>query len=418
MLKKKIISVVLVIVMIMGMSVLGVSADVIGIEFEYPYYYIMSANTGRYLEMPTSLSQGAPLVTNPLSVNNVYIKRWYIVSSGSNDVSIIGAANPYGYGMSTYYLSVSAYPYPQDVSFGRFTLERVTYPSTSSYYEFSGTYTIKQGTDYVASNSNGSVYLTSTLGADCFWSFMNAFKGNANLFSFCYTDGNNGEFFDTTANDYLFETTLYAKGYNSLSHMNDPAINAHTKLKSSQVFVFRGHGGPGVLSFEPNWDYVEIDREEFQYEVGGVIGATNAIASEYAGIFDCNGYSIESIIDNSLADARCVMYIGCSTACPTDDSDNLVDMTYSKGAHFVMGTTATVKTVVNDAWLEGFISETLAGGNIQDAIETANYAAKQKYIDEFGNNSGNDGSGTSSGGQDYIYPIYYIGDTTQYLNIP
>ena len=137
---------------------------------------------------------------------------------------------------------------------------------------------------------------------------MNVDKGDADIFSFCYTDGNNGEFFGTTA---------------------------------------------------------------------------------------------ESIIDNSLADARCVMYIGCSTACPTDDPDNLVNMTYSKGAHFVLGTTETVYTPDSDDFLEGFLEKLNSNGNIAECIERGLVKAGDLRL---------------SNGMLGSYPITYVGDVNQYLN--
>ncbi|MBQ8742241.1 MAG: hypothetical protein IJZ03_02595 [Clostridia bacterium] len=410
---KKIIPLLLVIVMIMGMSVLGVSASgsfyAPGIDSN-GIYYIMSADTGRYLDMPSTVTTGDLITTSFMpSSGYTYSKQWYATPSGTNQVSFIGAVNPYGYGMSTYYLSVSAYPYPQDVSFGRFTLERVTYPSTSSYYEFSGTYTIKQGTDYVASNSNGSVYLTSTLGADCFWSFMNIDKGNANLFSFNYPDGSNNGRYNSTANNDYFEEIMSDMGYDATYYINSSAVEAHTLLNSSDIFVFRGHGTTGTLIF----------FNSSGYNVGNIF-ADVQYAETYEDVTGITSRAVGSFSNNGLKNVRCVLYLGCSTGLSIGNLDeyNLVNVTYECGAQFVMGTTETVKTSVNNEWLYVFISEIANGKNIQTAITEANLAAKIKYVNVFGDNSSTDGSGTSSGGQDYIYPIYYVGDTTQYLNIP
>ncbi|MBQ8743436.1 MAG: hypothetical protein IJZ03_08740 [Clostridia bacterium] len=383
MLKKKIISVVLVIVMIMGMSTMCVNAEIPGIEFD-EVYYIMGAESGKLLDMPTTLAPGEPLrTTSPATTN--YTKQWFVISCGTNKVSFVGATNPYGYGVSTYYLSVSLYENPQNVDFGRFTLERVTYPKTHMYKNYSGTYLIRSGDNYVASDNSGNTYLTSMLGMDCFWSFIKVYKGSASMFSFYYPDGSNNGVYNSTTCNSLFDEKFDELGYNASCHVNSFAQDAYAALNSSGIFVFRGHGSACYISFR--------DSE----------GARSGyICSKCLyNVEDAYVVSGDTVPDNAFANARCVLYLGCSTGVTETNSDtgeeyNLVDETYESGAHFVMGTTETVDTGVNNTWLRYFINSIHLQFDIDLALYVANTAAS-----------------TSS----YTYPIYYVGDTCQYLSI-
>lgn len=91
---------------------------------------------------------------------------------------------------------------------------------------------------------------------------------------------------------------------------------------------------------------------------------------------------------------RCVLYLGCSTGLDYSHSTgiyNLVDATFEKGAHFVLGTTDTVNVAISNAFLEGFLSKIDDNGSILECIS--------------------EGLSRSEG-----YPITYRGDTSQYLN--
>jgi len=98
------------------------------------------------------------------------------------------------------------------------------------------------------------------------------------------------------------------------------------------------------------------------------------------------------------------MYLGCSTGADYTSSSktyNLVDSTFAKGAHFVLGTTETVYVNDSNNFLIGFAEcyTTDCNCTIQNAIT-----------------AGIERAGTNTVYQNDLYPVYYVGDTSQRLN--
>ena len=107
-----------------------------------------------------------------------------------------------------------------------------------------------------------------------------------------------------------------------------------------------------------------------------------------------------------------MLYIGCHTGCNYIGSDgtigNLVDETFGKGAHYVMGPLVGILTDDGDLWMQYFLSSIEDGNSLQAAVD---YATLQigitvvKYLDDEGNET-------------YAYEqisFYCIGDGYQYL---
>ncbi len=273
----------------------------------------------------------------------------------------------------------------------KFIIER----SETQFYE--GYYLIRYGDMYVACYSDYNVYLISNVNRRAYWSISKVEKGDADLFSFDYTG------FDTTANNELFETTMTTAGYNAYSWENDPASDAYEYLyDTDDIYVFRGHGNAGIIEFRSSSGIST-----------GAISVNSTVCSEY-GQVDGDGvgndrHYIDSLPDNSLASLRVVLYIGCSTGkdiIKNGITYNLVEATYDKGAHYVLGTTQTVYTNNSDDFLEAFLNSVNEGKNIQLCIQHAIEATGTNVTLE--DEDGNEYKGS--------YPIYSIGDKKQYLD--
>ena len=119
-------------------------------------------------------------------------------------------------------------------------------------------------------------------------------------------------------------------------------------------------------------------------------------------------YYISNLPVNSLCRERCVLYLGCNTG-TNNGKYNLVDSTFDKGAHFVLGTTANVRACDVDIWLENFIIFMQSGEySIQECLDFMS-GSKETTLRTTGP-GGNEG-----GFIDGELPLYYRGDTRQFL---
>lgn len=267
----------------------------------------------------------------------------------------------------------------------KFIIER----SETQFYE--GYYLIRYGDMYVACYSDYNVYLVSGVVRRAYWSISKVEKGDADLFSFDYTG------FDTTANNELFETTMTTAGYNAYSWENDPASDAYEYLyDTDDIFVFHGHGNSGMIAFK--------DDDGSRY--GGIF-VNNAVGDMFYPRAD--QYCIDALPENSLSNLRVVLYIGCFTGADRTINGvtyNLVDSTYEKGAHYVLGTTHELYVSDNNNFLSGFLTASQQGLNVSQCIQAAKAAAGNNVWRKDKNDVVTYGS----------YPIYEIGDKKQYLD--
>ncbi len=198
--------------------------------------------------------------------------------------------------------------------------------------------------------------------------------------------------FDTTENNTSFNTVFDSNGYNATPHTNGSGFNVFSDLSdgTSDIFIYRGHGNNGKIVFCTT-DDIHLSQ----------IRANSAV-SQYATI---PTYTVDDLLNNSLANLRCVLYIGCNTArdfiTKTGITHNLIVSTYNKGAHFVLGTTEITYTSYNNAWLGYFLEAIEDGSCIGGAYI---YAATMLGNVEIEN------KGTMP------YPYRCIGDDMQYLN--
>lgn len=268
---------------------------------------------------------------------------------------------------------------------------------------YSGLYYIRHGNYYVAQDSDYNVYMTLSPSGNAVWSFMAVDTGYAGLFCHNYTYTNNGvtETFDTSGNEALFKSSFNALGYSSNSYINPSPRTAYTFLKQNDVFVFIGHGGRGMISFRDEGDVST-----------GVIAVNRLVAYRYIVGTDHN--YVESLDHNELADERCVIYLGCNTGKDITLSGvtyNLVDATFEKGAHFVLGATEKITDIQADNWLRYFLNAISEGNSISQAINDADTLLGWITV-SYKQDNGAEGEKTV-----YGLPAYYLGDTIEYLDV-
>ena len=336
-------------------------------------YYVMNAKSGKLLSVKTlSDENGTEIVMRDrYDTTN---RQWSITSPYTSSAMLVFVDSPTGKVLNAtdtgVTLNSGIYSGPQLLC-----VERV---DTENY---EGLYTIKVlGGKYLSQATSGTgVCLVSTLNEYSYWSFMSAEKRGADIFSFSNPS------YDSTANDDVFVELMDVLTYDGNAPVNGTASQAYTQLSEyDDVFIFRGHGMPGVIAFRD----LE-NKTKSRIAVNSSVSNSSSIEHEY----------IDSLDDNALSKARCVMYIGCNTGVDTSNDYNLVDVTYEKGAQFVLGTTQTVHTNMSNAFLYSFLESTSRGMSVGESIEAGIIAG-----------------GLNPSYPDNRYPVYYVGDTKQYLS--
>lgn len=283
--------------------------------------------------------------------------------------------------------------------YSKFTIGRVR----NGLYQ--GLYFIMVANQYLSMNSSGTLTLSTSPTQYSYWSFMPVEKGWAELYSFVYSaqdaDGKTDDY-DSTANNNLFKSVLNSMGYSdNRAVVNSDSQTLYNRLQVNDILVFRGHGAPGVIGF--------YDGD------GESLGCVTAHSLVYTG--DNNDYKLSVLPSNSLANLRCVMYIGCNTGVPyeleyssTPFSVNLVDVTFDKGAHFVLGTTKTIYTPGANAWFLAFLEAIQSGESIEDACIAADDQVEYMEV------SYEKDDGTEVKTLEWGLPTYCRGDGNQYLS--
>lgn len=160
--------------------------------------------------------------------------------------------------------------------------------------------------------------------------------------------------------------------------------------KRDDVFVFSGHGAPGQIAF-------------FNFEgiCTGAISAGQGIKPSASTATDIK--YISDIEANGLSHARAIIYLGCETGADrSEGSVNLVDRTFNKGAHFVLGVKVVVYASHHNEWLDYFLDAINSGMNIEDSVEYARNTLNLITVE----------------GITYTkIPLYTRGDSSQYLAI-
>ena len=360
-------------------------------------YYIMNYETKRLLSLQTFADVNNTNVYTRERVNS-YSSRWRLKKQSDERFQLEN-----GYSSSGKVLHVTGSNldlYTNNTSEStKFTIYRLNSDA------YSGLYYFRYGSYFVAQDENNNVYLTSSPSNKAIWSFSEIREGYADIFSHDYTyekDGIIGRF-NTAVNNSYFKTVFStALGYTANASTNSTASYAFSTLagEDQQIFVFRGHGDAGIISF----------YKEGSIATGGIY-ADVALSGSYQSGSDKK--YISSLNNNALHSLRCVLCLGCSTGddivvTPQGPSYNTVDALYQKGAHFVLGTTETITNTQGNSWLEYWLDNILLGESIKDACINAN--------DDLGYIEIN--YGTTDAKTVYGMPIYSRGDTIQYLTLP
>lgn len=271
-----------------------------------------------------------------------------------------------------------------------FTIERVE----SGTYQ--GCYLIKHDSQYVAQGANYNVCVTDTLSSSCYWSFMAVEKGYAELF--CLNCRIGEALYRSDEHYTYFREACDSAGYFSWSYRNNSAAAAYSCMTSrDDIFVFAGHGGAGVISFNDD------DGEDY-----GMICVNPWYATG-----DDNRY-ISNIHDNGLNHARVVLYVGCDTGEDWERSNlaqyNLIDETFEKGAHFVLGIKGAIWTSQVNGLIGFFLDGVAVGKSLNDCIPSVSDINDDLRI------GSSDNVVCGSGTNDAL-SFYVRGDGSQYLDI-
>ena len=262
---------------------------------------------------------------------------------------------------------------------------------------YQGKYLIRFNNKYLTMDSTGDAYMSSSLVAGSYWSFMAVEKGYADMFSFNYdfVDSQTNEtlcFYTISENDD-FEDIFFDLGYapTATATVNDTVSTAYEYLTSGNVFIYYGHGGPARISFQTTNNVVT-----------GKLYAHSSLKGGNADYVQC---FVSDCADNGLASQRCVLYLGCSTgvSAPRGNNEfNLVDETFKKGAHCVLGLSEDSDTGYLNVWLDAFLNGIKSSKTIAQAIEEGDLVLKKYAVER---------------GTDYEkLPTYTAGDSDQYLN--
>lgn len=224
-----------------------------------------------------------------------------------------------------------------------------------------------------------------------YWTLMAVEQGNVDYYGYSYSDNDNDNGFDTTIGSAdlidVFDDWGYPMSYVGTNETS--AENMLFYMTENDISIYAGLGDSGVLILDPNSD-----------ESGSMIMAdyelTDGPFQEY----------VNDLSENALASSRCILYLSSYSGCDAVGNDyelyNLVNETFEKGAHYVLGFVCEISddNVLN--WLEDFMNGISLGYTINDAVKDAN--------DENGFYHGD--------GDDRVYSgyVYSRGDGNQYLN--
>lgn len=384
---KKKLSVVLILVIVTSMlciNTLSVFASLspsngLGIVDDTNYYIYIGDNPifnkKHYMVPMLGLSGGSVITENNIQasdVNNI----WRVDKQSDGTFKIISLA-----GNGTYLSAINSPIVKTDTSdhddFVNFEICRVDNGNVN------GKYTIKNDFGYVSMGTT-SVVLQNTPNEFSYWSFVAVNKGWADYFGYTFDN------IDTTEYSNYVISQYDSMGYNGTQFDNyRNASDILENMKYNDITIFAGDGEAGALIVDPN-----------------SIDSMGKISADYR----LSGYDIQAYVSdlpsNSLAKSRCIIYLSSYSGCDAIGEDgneyNLVNETYNKGAHYVLGFTKELTEQEIELWLEAFIFNVENGCTINNAVSLANLAAG------FTTDTNEDPSLNSN--------IYFVGDGTQHLN--
>ena len=252
-----------------------------------------------------------------------------------------------------------------------------TYSSAASCLQFtisvySGQYVMAQGTSasfvtnlVSVADSGNNVCIRSFSSPEpdsrARWSFEKVQKEDFDFYSFNYSSTDPLYPGINTSVTGESVRALMSGIYPFYNFTNMGAASAYSFMQSDGIWVFEGHGLKSPAG-------IPMATVKFFDSSGGSNGHITASTAIINGASD---RAIGSLSANALAKERCIIYMGCSTGI-SYGSSNLVDTTFAKGAHFVLGTKSDISVGAADLWLKGFFDKAKDGGTIEECIIYAN----------------------------------------------
>lgn len=346
--------------------------DSIGIE-DNTKYYIMNYNSKRYLSLESASDTNFTNVyTRERSTTN--LSQWKVDKQTDGTTKLISVYSSTGRVLDVTGTNIDIHV-DNDRTYQKFYVYRID----SEPYK--GLYYIRHGNYYVAQDSNYNVYLTATLSSNAMWSFMAVDTRCADYYSIKEPD--------TSMQYNNYKETMNLLGYTSNKWHCISAGYAYDYLRNTNdVFTFIGHGA--AISGQ---SCATIGFQNSSGNYNGCITANSTIL-EGLSIDNHTIYSIDALSKNALALERCVLYLGCETGVSYVTggiSYNLVDSTYNKGAHFVLGTLEEISVDEANYFLNIFL---------YNCLTKSVYESISSITDD-----------------NPLFETYYIGDTAQFLCI-
>ncbi|MBE5963954.1 MAG: hypothetical protein E7252_03310 [Lachnospira sp.] len=247
--------------------------------------------------------------------------------------------------------------------------------------EYKGLYLIIINGQYMTSDLAGNITITSIKTEGSYWSLAQSEYGNAHLNSTYYIG------FNANENDGIFTSILNYFDYNATSQTNVGAPSVYNSLLNSQIYAYRGHGIAGGLQL---CRYGKTD-------ILGYLLCNEDLSQVYNN--SSNKY-ISDLNNNALASSRCVFYIACETGLDYNYNGNiynLLEETYNKGAHFVLGTTCYVDTTDSNFYFKTLLENIRDHPDytMEEHLNVTIEAVRNQILGEF--------------------DVIYIGDTLQRL---
>lgn len=232
---------------------------------------------------------------------------------------------------------------------------------------YDGTYVIVYNGMFLCEDpATHEVTLTPYFSPLCLWSFKTADDKTAHFFYFTnFTEGS----YPTVSE------LLISKDYTVIPQANKTASDAYNCLPSTDIFIFRGHGGYGAISF----------------------GSTSL--DTYGG-----NYSITRYGSNVLSNIDMAFYLGCSTGVKPTGHPSILVTSYDKGIHFAIGTYDTVYTPDGNLFIEKVFEFLQQDNNLKTAIAMAqaSFQPEANFLPSYNMHQQH-------------YPIIFVGDIYQKL---
>ncbi|MBE5964299.1 MAG: hypothetical protein E7252_05110 [Lachnospira sp.] len=252
-----------------------------------------------------------------------------------------------------------------------------------------GLYLICYNNMYLSSYSNGGVYMSSTITDGSYWSFSVAGDKNVKI---DYTETENNV--QTQGVVYYFNevyegATRYEKVFgvampSNVACEDSKAEDIINHIKVANFYIYRGHGFSGGLKGLKDID-TNGNTEPLSYVIAHDEMPTilNTRKDENRdGRVDINDLIDTSVKkennayinlqgNNSFASESIVLFIGCNTGenyINGENSYNLLEETYKKGASLVIGTTGFMETDESDKFVKALIDSLLTDSNKKESI--------------------------------------------------